>query len=143
MKKSIAVVIVSLFFVSNAQATTYQNQNNQNQYQNRYQNNNQQVVRAPSNLRANATPNGVQLSWNDNSSNESSFWIRRTSSVYGDTDGDGDFIANVQPNTTYFVDRTARPGRTYYYRVRVASRTGFPSDRNYTIWSNQISVTAR
>ncbi len=131
-----AVVLMSPTFVTHA----YYNQNYNQQYQQQYQ------VNAPSNLRAYSNGRGsVSLQWQDNSSNESSFWIRRTSSPNGDTDGDGDFIAKVSPNTTSFTDYNARPGRTYYYRIRVASQNGFPqqNQRNYTIWSNQVQVTVR
>jgi len=100
-------------------------------------------VRAPSSLTATSRNREVVLRWHDNSNNESGFWIRRTSSAYGDTDGDGDFIGKVPANTTMFVDMTAKPGRTYYYRVRVSSVSGFPTTRSYSIWSNQISYKIR
>jgi hypothetical protein len=67
---------------------------------------------APTNLTATAVPLWrIDLSWNDNSSNEDGFRIERSSG------GSWSTLAEVPANTTSYQDTTPTPGVTYSYRV--------------------------
>lgn len=86
---------------------------------------------APTNLLARLLPGaGVQLTWQDNSTDENAFavWRRIGSS-------DWTRIGVQAPHTTSFPDQTVAPGTTYTYRVR-ATRGSVASD-----WSNEVTVT--
>ncbi len=82
-------------------------------------NHNHIPVNAPSALTASfqagvETPSFVHLKWQDNSSNETSFFIERS------TFPDHGFysVGYSERNTTEFNDRTADADQTYYYRIR-------------------------
>jgi hypothetical protein len=86
---------------------------------------------APSNLTANATScNNVNLSWSDNSNNESVFKIERKES--GGTYSE---IATVPANTTTYADTTVQAQKTYYYRVRAYNASGNSS------YTDEVNVT--
>ena len=86
---------------------------------------------APSNLTANATScNNVNLSWSDNSNNESVFKIERKES--GSTYLE---IATVPANTTTYADTTVQAQKTYYYRVRAYNASGNSS------YTDEVNVT--
>ena len=86
---------------------------------------------APSNLTATATScNNVNLSWSDNSNNESGFKIERKES--GSTYSE---IATVPANTTTYADTTVQAQKTYYYRVRAYNAYGNSS------YTNEVNVT--
>jgi autotransporter-associated beta strand protein len=72
---------------------------------------------APTSLTATtASASQINLSWTDNSNNESSFKIERS------TDGTNfTQIAQVLANTTYYRNTGLLPGRNYYYRVRASN----------------------
>jgi alpha-tubulin suppressor-like RCC1 family protein len=75
---------------------------------------------APSSLTANfATATSVNLSWNDNSSNETGFKIERKA-------GTGAFtqIGSVGVGMTAYADSGLAVGITYTYRVRATNNTG-------------------
>ena len=73
----------------------------------------------PSSLTATAVPLWrINLSWNDNSSNESGFRIERSSG------GGWSTLATVGANTTSYADTTATPGTVYTYRVIAYSGCG-------------------
>lgn len=72
----------------------------------------------------------VQLSWTDNSEDETSFSIWRKSGA-----DDWTFIYAVEANRSTFTDWTADPMTIYVYRVR-AERWG-----KATEWSNEAQVT--
>ena len=80
-----------------------------------------QAPNSPGNLQANPTgPGTVNLSWNDNSGNESAFEIER------DVDfGDGliqyEPVGAVGANVRTFEDSTAISGRLHTYRVRAVA----------------------
>ena len=78
---------------------------------------------SPTNLSAtiNATQDGIDLSWTDNSVDEIAFVIERSESETGPfTD-----IGSVAPDETAFTDRTnLQNGTTYYYRVSAIDPTG-------------------
>ena len=74
---------------------------------------------APTNLTATAVPLWqINLSWNDNSSNESGFRIERSSG------GGWSTLETVPANTTNHADTTAIPGTTYTYRVFAYNAVG-------------------
>jgi titin len=86
---------------------------------------------APSNLTANATScNNVNLTFSDNSNNESGFKIERKES--GGTYSE---IATVPANTTTYADTTVQAQKTYYYRVRAYNAYGNSS------YTNEVNVT--
>ena len=73
---------------------------------------------APTALTAsNATRGVVSLAWKDNSDNEQSFRIERSTSV----DTGYAQIASVNAGVTNFADNTVVKRTTYYYRVRAAN----------------------
>jgi len=86
---------------------------------------------APSNLTANAiTDTQVNLSWTDNSNNESGFEIQRK-------EGGGIFslIDTVQGDVTSYEDKTVSGETTYYYQIRAYNVGG------NSAFSNTTSVT--
>ncbi|MCI0470946.1 MAG: trypsin-like peptidase domain-containing protein [Candidatus Aminicenantes bacterium] len=86
---------------------------------------------APSNLAANAsTCNKIDLTWTDNSDNESSFKIERSTNGVNFSE-----IASVGANVTSFSDTTAAENTTYWYRVRAYNSGG------YSGYSNTVSAT--
>jgi hypothetical protein len=72
----------------------------------------------------------VNLTWTDNSYNETAFAIWRQS-------GGSAFVrvGVVAPNTTRFTDTGLTPNTTYTYEVRATNNVGASA------WSNQMSVT--
>jgi fibronectin type 3 domain-containing protein len=86
---------------------------------------------APTSLAATVISAGrVDLTWSDNSSNETAFAIWRKSDAE-----DWARIAVVVPNQTSYHDLSGQPGTAYTYRVRATNNTG-ASD-----WTNEVSVT--
>jgi len=79
----------------------------------------------------------VQLHWQDNSNNESSFEIER--SLEG---GEFSLIASVSANTTEFEDESAIRARSYEYRVRARNAYGYSDYSNVaaTILENEAPV---
>lgn len=78
------------------------------------------VPAAPSNLSASpAASNRVNLSWSDNSSNETGFKIERS-------DNGGSFVqvATVGANATTYSNAGLKKKRTYTYRVRAYNASG-------------------
>jgi subtilisin family serine protease/chitodextrinase len=86
---------------------------------------------APTGLTASSNRSGeATLRWNDNSTNEQSFTIERSTSA---SSGFAQ-VATVSANQTSYADRTAQKKRTYYYRVRAANSSG------NSAYSNTASV---
>ncbi len=71
------------------------------------------IPAGPTNLAATAASTAIQLSWADNSSNESSFVVERSTDNQVFTP-----LARLLPNTTSYADATAVIGTPYFYRVR-------------------------
>lgn len=77
-------------------------------------------VAAPSELRATAFEDRVELSWKDNSNNEDGFKIKRKKP----NDAEFEDAGSVAPNVTTFMDATVKPNKTYIYRVRAVRNDG-------------------
>ena len=80
----------------------------------------------PTNLTAKAAKNGqVNLTWRDNSNNETGFQVERSS--------DGTVFtvkATTAANTTKYKDVTAVKGQTYFYRVAARNNVGLSDYSN-------------
>jgi len=88
---------------------------------------------APSNLSASAKGcNTILLTWNDNSNNETSFELRRSSSMYGTYST----IASIAANITTYNNTGLTKGRKYYYKIRARNSSGNSS------WSSIAYATA-
>jgi hypothetical protein len=82
---------------------------------------------------ANNARGTATLGWNDNSTDEQSFLIERSTSV----DTGYVQIGSVGANVTGFADNTVVKKKTYYYRVRAARGTSTSG------YSNVASVTIK
>ncbi|MCD6167692.1 MAG: fibronectin type III domain-containing protein, partial [Caldisericia bacterium] len=86
---------------------------------------------SPTNLSAEAIScQQVDLSWDDNSSDEDNFIVERK-----EEGGSYSVIATLPANTTSYSDTTVSPETTYYYRVKAHNSWG---DSGY---SNVVNVT--
>ena len=82
---------------------------------------------APSNLNATAVSDvRIDLSWQDNASDEDGFKIERKTGLSGTWSQ----IATVGANTTGYQNTGLSPGTTYYYRVRAYNSGGNSSYSN-------------
>jgi hypothetical protein len=85
----------------------------------------------PSNLTVQMSGNNrVQLSWTDNSTNETAFKIERKTGAGAYAE-----IGQAGPNSTSYLDPTVVTGTAYTYRVRASNAAG---DSAY---SNEIAIT--
>ena len=74
----------------------------------------------PSGLKANGSHGKVDLTWKDNSTNETSFIVQRSLQSSGPwTD-----IATLSPNTQSWQDATVAKKTTYYYRIQACNAAG-------------------
>ncbi|HTI89860.1 MAG TPA: fibronectin type III domain-containing protein [Puia sp.] len=101
---------------------------------------NLQIPAAPTNLAATATSSkNINLSWTDNSNNETKFEIwRSTDSITFQT------IGTAAANVTTYSDSTLAGGTTYYYRVKAVSNQGesaFALGNHVVNYSYYISST--
>ena len=91
------------------------------------------IPAAPGNLTAAATGcNSVLLNWSDNSGNETSFDLRRSTSQ----NGTYTTIATLSANTITYTNTGLTKGRKYYYKVRAKNSAG------NSAYSNIASATA-
>ncbi|MBN2417054.1 fibronectin type III domain-containing protein [bacterium] len=94
---------------------------------------------APSGLSASASsPYQVNLSWSDNSSNESGFKIERKTGASGSW---GE-IATVGANSTSYSNTGLSPSTQYYYRIRAYNTWGNSGYSNETNATTYASVNA-
>ena len=85
---------------------------------------------APSNLVVTAASGtGANISWNDNSLNETGFTLERTNPDNSLTD------FTLPPNTTSYLDNSLSPGITYSYRIQA---TNFAAN---STWTAEVPVT--
>jgi subtilisin family serine protease len=90
------------------------------------------VLSAPSNLSASAiSKSRIDLSWQDNASNETGFRIERKKA----SDASYIVIAEVGPNVTSYSDTGLSAGTTYSYRIKAYNASGESS------YSNEASAT--
>ena len=85
----------------------------------------------PTNLMATAVSrSGVDLAWQDNSTNETGFRVQRR------LDGTGDWVVvgTTAANTTIFSDVGLTPGTPYHYRVQALN------DTQSSFFSNELSI---
>jgi pectate lyase len=87
---------------------------------------------APSGLTATGAKRAVTIAWTDNSTNESSFKIERSTDGVNFTQ-----ITTVGANVTSYKNGSLTTGTTYYYRVRASNTAG---DSAY---SNVASAAAK
>ncbi|HWX18988.1 MAG TPA: immunoglobulin domain-containing protein [Candidatus Binatia bacterium] len=89
---------------------------------------------APGNLAGSAVaPGRIQLTWNDNSSNETQFYLDRTSNNFGSI---VQFVLGAK--ATNHLDTNLLAGSTYAYRVRAYNSAGYSAYSNTnraTTWS--------
>lgn len=93
------------------------------------------LVAAPTGLKAAPAANGaVSLTWNNNSTNETGFYVRRST----DAGATWTMLAGpsnaLAPNSTAYLDTTAPRGRTYAYEVGAVNAYGIA-------WSNSVNTT--
>ena len=89
---------------------------------------------APSGLTASRSGNLILLNWQDNSSNETLFYIERCTGV-GCTNF-GSFVATQWPDFPSYTDYGAIAGQSYSYRVRAWNSGG------YSPYSNIATIVA-
>ncbi|WP_338399172.1 Ig-like domain-containing protein [Persicobacter psychrovividus] len=82
-------------------------------------------ITAPDGLLAENVASGIQLSWQDNSNNETGFQIERGNGGAGFAT-----LTTVDANTTSFIDDGFCPGRAFSYRVRAINATTKSSPSN-------------
>lgn len=87
-------------------------------------------VTAPSNLNGAANANSINLTWNDNSNNEDSFEIQRSTAG-----SSWQTIATVEENMVSFNDTGLNASTTYYYTMFAKNSTSNSG------WSNTLTVS--
>jgi hypothetical protein len=97
---------------------------------------NTSVPAAPSDLELSNEATLVELSWTDNSDNETGFSIERKSETGGTTMNNFEEIGSVGSDITSYTDEGPfSTGSKYTYRVRAFNGTG------YSNYSNEASIT--
>lgn len=77
------------------------------------------AMTAPSNVVASMVGNSVQITWQDNSSNEMGYFIERSTLP---TSGFAP-IGGVAPNTESYIDGSVASSTRYYYRIKASNST--------------------
>lgn len=80
----------------------------------------EQLPAAPSGLKASVNHGKVDLTWKDNSTNETSFVVERSLASGGPWTG----IATLGPDTKSWQDATVAKRTTYYYRIQACNAVG-------------------
>ncbi|PLS01598.1 hypothetical protein [Neobacillus cucumis] len=75
----------------------------------------------PANLAGSYGKTGVNLTWQDKSTNETGFYIERSTSLAGPWTK----IRTVAENTTTYLDQSVSKRKTYYYRVTAINTVGY------------------
>jgi hypothetical protein len=79
------------------------------------------VPAVPTNVTATATAfNKINLTWKDNSNNETGFEVYRSTS----SSGTYNIVSTTVANATTFTDSTLSPSATYYYKVQAINKFG-------------------
>lgn len=87
---------------------------------------------APSNLAAVRTGcNTIILNWSDNSTNETGFELRQSTTL----NGSYSVIAALPANTTKFTNSGLKKGKKYFYKVKAVNSAGSSE------WSNKANAT--
>ena len=86
-------------------------------------------LRAPNNLKGSPNGTSINLTWSDNSNNEDSFEIQRSS-----VGSSWQAIATVGSNSTSYTDTGLTENTTYYYTMFGQNST------NKSSWSNTVTV---
>ncbi|RAR72504.1 fibrobacter succinogenes major paralogous domain-containing protein [Flavobacterium aciduliphilum] len=121
MKKTIALILISLFFIG----CSTSNDGNGNSTTTA-------IPVTPSNLVGNVVTNSkIKLSWTDNSTNETGFKIERKTGA-----GNYTVIATVNADIISYSDLGLTPNTTYTYRVYSYNTTG-----NSPTYSNEVTLT--
>jgi hypothetical protein len=89
------------------------------------------IPNAPGSLTATVNANSINLSWKDNSTNETGFRIERSLN----SSSGFSLLLNGPANTTNFTDNSTATGIAYYYRIRAINASGESGN------SNVISAT--
>lgn len=111
---------------------------------------------APGSLAASAQLYGVNLSWRDNSVNETDWIVERASAVTGPWTAIATLPTKTGPETgatITYTDNTAIPGTTYWYRVTASNTVGYtqvyapptigyPTVTNQSLPSNTVVILA-
>ncbi|EDY16886.1 Carbohydrate binding family 6 [Chthoniobacter flavus Ellin428] len=92
------------------------------------------IPATPTNLTGTPGATSVQLSWTDNSTNETNYLVERSTNQQTFTQ-----IACLPANTTSYTDSTVLPG-TYYYRVR-ADESGFSNYATVAVTGHNAFAT--
>jgi len=94
---------------------------------------------APSNLTATAASSSqINLSWTDNSTDETGFRLERSTSATSDWTE----IATVSANVTTYQNTGLTAGTTYYYRVRAYNSSGSSETSNLVYATTQTATPA-
>jgi hypothetical protein len=92
------------------------------------------VPNAPTTMTAAATsPQAIQLHWVDTASDETGFTIERKTVA-----GSYGAVANVNMNTSEYVDEGLNPGTTYYYRVQAFNNAASSGYSNEAVAATQL-----
>jgi hypothetical protein len=79
------------------------------------------VPALPTNITATAAAyNNINLTWKDNSNNETGFEVYRSTSLAGTYN----IVGTAAANTTAFSDTTLSPSTTYYYKLQAINKYG-------------------
>lgn len=89
----------------------------------------------PSDFSGTVVNGDIALSWTDNADNETGFLIQKSPNG-----SEFDTLAVVAANLTSFVDTTALPGETYYYRIHAFNQHGYYGEAETIAGSSNSEV---
>ena len=93
----------------------------------------------PTIIEARIRTDGIGLEWDDNSNNETGFYIGRK---IGSDGAWNYFYKKLPANTTTFVDKDVTEGNTYHYAVRSYTEIKIigMTQTSYSLWTSSVSV---